>query len=191
MLRCHVGGRDSNSFIQVAEADAILAALPDDTSSWAELDTAAKEYRLILAAAMMSYLPWKGTRTYRGQALCWPRSCFNSIPGEVREAQAQIAYTVVHRGLSQMPEVTESSPANDISSVSLGGMLSVSFGKKGTSGGVLQQLANSVYFPLYVRLSKYLLQVRGGSVGEVTASFATTTTTSVSSTCTTTSTMTV
>ena len=73
-LRTTIGGRNSNSFITVAVADNFIKNnLPDDSTEWVALSTYEKEFRLELAAMLMSYLPWAGVTTFCGQALCFPR----------------------------------------------------------------------------------------------------------------------
>lgn len=195
-LKIIKGGRDSESFITVAEADALLADLPDDPAEWEALSEADKEYRLILSAQVLGLLPWRGRQTYCGQALCWPRSVYqHGIPAEVKEAQAQVAYTVIHRGLAQLPDSASEDPSmSDLKSVSLGGILSVTFATDGglSGGTMLDRLVGSIQFPVYMRLKRWLSQMRWGTILETTddeyPTCSTTTTTSSTAAPTTTST---
>lgn len=167
-LKCDVGGRDSVSFITVDEADEILERLPDDTTAWAALSTQEKEYRLLLAAQVIGTLPLRGIRAYRGQALAFPRTCHGfrrMIPIEVKEVQAMIAYSVIHRALANRPAVTEEATGiGAIKSVSLGGLISVSFGASAAGRSALDVMGQSVNFLIFLRLKRFLAQIRGGSI---------------------------
>lgn len=195
-LRTSLGGRDSNSFITVTEANNFIKNnLPDAATEWLALSTYQREYRLILAAMLMSYLPWAGVTTYCGQALCFPRRIRGNhlgCPCEVQETQAYIAYSVIHRGIANRPTVEEETPGEKVKSVSMGGLLSITFGGEGpTTGNVLDKIIRSAHFLVYLRLKKYFSQVRGGSIKSKddddfpecsTTTTTTTTTTTISTT---------
>lgn len=196
-LRTSVGGRDTVSFISVVEADAYISALPDDPTDWTALSTADKEYRLILAAQVIGMLPNRGRKIYCGQALAYPRSGQGgdgtTIPAVIKEVQAQLAYTVVHRGLAKLPDIEDDASGPAIKSVSLGGLLSVTFATGSLSGGsLLDRIISSVQFPVYMRLKAFLSQFRWGSIKQTddsdypTCSTTTSTTTTTSSSSTTT-----
>lgn len=163
-LKCYIGGKESDSFITADEADVLLEGMPDDTSEWLALTASEKEYRLRLAASLLSSLPFRGTRIYEEQALCWPRSGFGSrtIPGVVKEAQAFLAYSVIGRALANRGEVDEESPS-DIASISLGGVISVSF-RAGTTQSMVKAVTDPLQFPGALVLTHYLTQIRGRSV---------------------------
>jgi len=197
VLITKIGGAESNSFVTVSEADSIVASLPDDSSGWEDLSTSGKEYRLVLAARLMSYLPWSGRKAFCNQALCFPRniqSNVKEIPQEVKEAQVFIAYSLIHRALAARPtSVTEEETGMNVKSVSLGGLLSVSFsGDPILNGTTLEKLVRSTQFPAYLGVSRYTTQVRGGTVipAEDETCSTTTTTTSTTSTTTTSTTST-
>lgn len=186
-----VGGRESNSYITVSEAAVFLAAGPDDVADWTALPTEQKELRLRLAAQLIGNLPLRGHRIYDGQALDFPRSSQRdspyAIPSAVKEAQAYIAFAVVHRAMVNRPDPSET-VGSDVKSVSLGGMLSVTFSDKTLGKStLLDLLTKSVAFPIYTILKPFLSQVRGRSVpdGETYTLSTTTTTTSDSTTSTT------
>lgn len=190
-LKCVVGGRDSVSFVSVAEADVIIKQLPDDETEWNALNVSEKELRLVLAARMLSTLPFRGLRTYRGQALCFPRLCYNAIPQEIKEAQVFVAYSVVHRELGLRPAVSDD-PGGDIKSINLGGLLSVTFASMGNS---FDLTGRSLGFPVVAKLARWLTQIRGGvflnedeepTLSTTTTTISTTSTTSTSTTTTTT-----
>lgn len=185
-----VGGRESNTYISVTDADALLEHGPDDVTDWKALSTEEKELRLRLAAQMIGYLPLRGYRMYRGQSLDFPRSGqgggYRTIPLGVREAQAYLAYAVVHRALVNRPAPSEA-VGSSVKSVSLGGMLSVTFAESGMGKGTFFDLiTKSVSFPAYAALKPYTSQVRGRSVPtsdiEPVLSSTTTTESSTSST---------
>lgn len=196
-LKTSVGGRDSDSFCSLSEANSFIAAGPDDHAAWNALSGADREYRLKLAAQLMDYFPWGGETVYCGQALCFPRRIRGDlicIPCEVKEVQAYLAYSVIHRGLANRPSsVTAEETGSRVTQVSLGGLLSVSFsGDPVTTGNILDKICRSMHFPAYLKIKKYLAQIRGKSILETdddeypTCSTTTTTTTSTTSTTTTT-----
>jgi hypothetical protein len=183
-LKTKIGGRESDSFITVAEADAFLGVdYPDAVDSWDALSDTEKEQMLRTAAQLMGYLSWKGRRIYCGQALPFPRVCESSrflIPTEVKRAQALIAYSVVFRSFqSRYAPSGGDESASRVTQVSLGGLLSVSFaGSPATSGNVLDRIVRSVQYPIFAELRKFLTQIRGGSVSKTPQCSTTTTTTS-------------
>lgn len=187
-----IGGRESNSFVTLDEADDLITSegFPDSSDEWEDLEDGQKEYRLKMAAQMMSFLPLKGDRVFCGQSLCFPRTVQNdvhSIPDEVKETQCFIAYSVIHRGLVNRPEsASEGESGSRVSSVSLGGLLSVSFaGSPVTTGSALDRMIRSSQFPAYMTMSKFLTSFRGGTVknaDELTPCMTTTTTTSTTTT---------
>jgi hypothetical protein len=192
-LELAVGGRQTESFCSAEEADAYIALLGMDTTSWDALETAAKEFRLKLAAQVMDYLPWRGLRPYCGQALCFPRTCQDDVtryPDEVKQAQAQLAFNLIHRALQALAEQSPDDglvSASRVTQVSLGGLLSVSFsGDPAKAGTLLDRITNSIQFPVYLALTRYTSQIRGGTVKDVDIVTCSTTTTSTSTTSTTT-----
>lgn len=199
-LKTQVGGRDSDSFITVTEADAYLSSGPDDITAWNNLSVAEKELRLKLSAQAIGLLRCRGRQIYCGQALAFPRSCqdvSHSIPEEVKEAQAWIAYSVIHRGLANRPtDITEDVSGSEVSQVMLGGLLMVSFRGSPLSGGSdFERLVRSANFPVYMKLKRWITQVRGGSVmatddDDYPTCSTTTTTTSTTTTTTTSTTIT-
>lgn len=163
-----VGGKESNSFVTLAEAETIIATLPDDTTEWDALTDDEKEYRLILGANLMSALPLRGYRSFEGQYLCFPRSAQPNqlvVPDEAKETQVFLAYSVVHRGLSNRSSDITEAEGDRVTQVSLGGLLSVSFAKTKSQGTTfLDQFIMSAQFPAYAKLMKWLTSFRGRSV---------------------------
>lgn len=199
-LRTAVGGRESNSFVTLKEGLAILATLPDspDDSGFSDAETAQQELCLSLAAQAMDYLPWRGLRVFCGQALPFPRTCQDVrtvIPDEIKVCQVFIAHSVVWRALQARPEIADGGVSTSrVTSVSLGGMLSVSFsGDAAKAGTIMDRLTQSAQFPAYLMVNRYLSQVRGRMTprdGEEYQCITTTTTTSTTTTTTSTTTTT-
>lgn len=158
------GGRESNSFVTLVEATSILATFPDDTeaSGWDDAAQATQELCLELAAKVLSHFPWRSTRRFCGQALCFPRKAWSGIPTDIKRAQVFIAHSVVWRALSARPPVEEGAISNArVTGVSLGGMLSVTFSNNAATGGtILDRVTQSAQFPAYMMLTPYLTQVR-------------------------------
>jgi hypothetical protein len=181
-LIVRAGGRTSNSFITVAEAnDYIREDIPDAATEWDALSDEQKEFRLELAAQAMGYLPLRGRTVFCGQSLCFPRTSQDNvhiIPEAVKRAQSQVAYSVIHRSLAQRTDIQDSSLERNLSSVSLGGILTVTFGKGPiNAGNVLDQITKGIQFPVYLRLKHFLSQVRGSPVPtSITCSTTTSTT---------------
>jgi hypothetical protein len=187
-----VGGRESNSYIQAAEADAILTAFSEASgipiTDWTSLSQQQKEYRLLMAVAIMAYFPWRGRRIYCGQALQFPRDLEETrivtnpsfdmeltgqtrisffVPDIVKEAQAQIAYNVVHKALVARPTLeAENLPANArVTQVALSGILTVQVsGDPAKKGSILDLVCQSLQWPTYFALMKFTSQIRGGTI---------------------------
>lgn len=160
-----VGGAYSNSFITLAEALTFIVHLPDGENVWTPLTDEEKEYRLRLAADIMGHLRLKGSRVYKHQRLPFPRTHqidVTSIPFEVKEAQAFIAISVIHRGIAGRPASPNTREATrDINQLTLGGALHVNFGStKAKPIDVLSQAVQSAQFPALVGLRNHLTQVR-------------------------------
>ena len=163
-LTTTVGGSQSNSFVIVSEATSYFSASPFDTTAWTNLTTPEKEQRLIYAARAMDFLPWKGFRVYEKQSLCFPRdfqSDLTVIPGKTKEAQALMAWLVIHRGLVSMSTADEGRSSASVKSVSLGGLLSVAFADSAPIGGsFLSKLVAFDEFPLQFLLGEFLAPIR-------------------------------
>jgi hypothetical protein len=112
----------------------------------------------------MATLSFRGYQVYEEQALCFPRTCQSDvsiIPTNVKEAQALIAWLVIHRGLASLSLPNEGTSGSPVTSVSLGGLLSVSFATSPTpKGSSLDEAVSSEYFPIYMALAEYLAPVR-------------------------------
>ncbi len=95
------GSATDNSYLSVAEADAIALTRPG-TLTWTAVATtdAQKEAALVTASSYLNQLTWIGSRTSTSQPMAWPRSgaeCDEkvydnaTIPGEVEQATFDIA----------------------------------------------------------------------------------------------------
>ena len=198
-LHTKIGGRETNSYITIVEADTILTKLPEDDTTWLELPDEDKEDRLIMAFNVMDMLPFVGNRIYVGQAASFPRDFqatyglgLKVIPQIVKDAQAQIAFSVIHRALVDRPAVSEGVGGTRVSRISLGGLLSVSFVNQSTEGASsFDVFLKTIHWPIFAKLMPYMTSMRGGVViNLVDEPTLSTTTTSTSTTSTTTSTTT-
>ena len=192
-LNYTIGREYSNSFVSLAEANNIISTcLPYSTTEWDALVDVEKEYRLRLAAEMLGVLPFKGIQAFENQALCFPRDCQTDmmiIPQCVKNAQVDLAITVINKNLANLPDNTQLEESGRISNISLGGLLKISFdGKPATMGNVLTFMSKSIYTPVFLELKRYLTSVRGGFICDTddiffhTLSSTTTTTTTSTST---------
>lgn len=70
-----LGASNANSYISVAEAEALIADLPqsDGLSDWSNLIDGDKEKTLVAATFSIEPLPWRGTICSTTQNLAWPR----------------------------------------------------------------------------------------------------------------------
>ena len=75
LLVTEVGSATANSYATVEEADVYIASRfsTSERNDWVSLTTAAKEMRLMVAANLLSSLPFMGIRSSVRQALSWPR----------------------------------------------------------------------------------------------------------------------
>jgi hypothetical protein len=180
ILVATVGGSLSNSFVTVSEATTILTAQAFSASSWSALTDSQRDNLLVQAADAMDYLQWKGRRIYDQQALCFPRDvqytqdikdemsagngidytswpAITTIPTAIKEAQALIAFLVCYRGIVSMSSASEGIPGQDITRVSLGGMLDVAFSQtQKIPMSSLSNLVRNPEFPVYLKLRNYL-----------------------------------
>lgn len=189
-LNYTIGRSYSNSFVSLSEANNIASTyLPYSTTEWDLLTNAEKEYRLILAAELLGMLPFKGIQAFENQALCFPRDCQSDmmiIPQCVKNAQVDLAITVINRNLANLPDNTQLMESGRVKSIALGGLLRVSFdGKPATMGNILTFISRSIYTPVFLELKRYLTQIRGGFICDEDDIFwhtlsSTTTTTSTS-----------
>lgn len=198
-LNYTIGREYSNSFVSLVEANYIVSSyLPYSTTEWDALNDTEKEYRLRLAAEMLGMLPFKGIQAFEDQALCFPRDSQTDmmvIPQCVKNAQVDLAITVINKNLVNLPDNTQLEEAGRIKNISLGGLLKVAFdGKPASMGNVLTFVSKSIHTPVFLELKRYLSSVRGGSICDTDEIFfhtlssttTTTTTTSTSSSTTTT-----
>ena len=98
-LDATLGGEDSNSYCDVAFADA-YAATRQWGSDWLALTEEDKELALIGATMWMETLHWTGTRCKDKQALAWPRagatcdgitSDCAGIPRRIKQVECELA----------------------------------------------------------------------------------------------------
>ena len=99
-LDATLAGATSNSYVDLAEADAIAANLPF-AAEWAALTDEEKTDGLIVATRWLETLNYTGERCTSTQRLKWPRkdaecdgqvSDCSSIPYAIKEAEVILAY---------------------------------------------------------------------------------------------------
>lgn len=94
---------NANSYVTVAEADTYWSDRNDTV--WSDLEPAAKQAALIIAAQYLEWnYEWKGSRISSNQNLVWPRYlpdgldederyiANNVVPPRVKSAQIELAY---------------------------------------------------------------------------------------------------
>ena len=103
VLDATLAGASSNSYVDLAEADAIAANLPF-SAEWAALTDDEKITGLIVATRWLETLKYGGIRCAKTQRLKWPRdgaecddqvSDCSSIPYAIKEAEVILAYQYV------------------------------------------------------------------------------------------------
>jgi hypothetical protein len=95
-----VGGSTSNSYVDIAEADAYFLTRVGATA-WVDLEDEQKEAYLLTAARQLEVTIWSGTKLHRAtQSMSWPRigiydfdaNIINGIPEKLKQAQLEFAY---------------------------------------------------------------------------------------------------
>lgn len=162
-----IGASSANSYITVAEADTILDdAAIWDMAAWDALEDTAKEYRLLLAAALMNQFSWAAYPIYTNQALAFPRWWTDEddieIPDAITQAQAFIAYDVIHRGTVGITAPSTGISKAPIKSLSLFSAISITRadGALGAADATsLESWIRSNHFPIYLLMAPYQTQV--------------------------------
>lgn len=87
-----------------------------------------------------------------------------SIPTKIKEAQAYIAWLVVHRGLSSLKSPTKGVGGAPVKSVNLGGQLAVQFADTNyQSASMLRNMVMSDEFPIAIKIAPFITRFRGYS----------------------------
>lgn len=165
-----VGSPTGDSMITVAEADTIIAAsFPTDYTEWENLDTPVKEQMLRNGAAFFSYLPLRGEPVSTEQAMPFPRTVQTNqiiIPQVIKEAQAEITFNIIFRTYKAHPSIDlGTSSAAQVKKFSLGGLLSIDFSEKSdASGSIMEQFTRGVNSLTWIKLVKYISQIRGAVI---------------------------
>lgn len=69
-----VGGASANSYLTIADADAIMEARYHTSTIWSTLTDAIKTQLLVSATFILDGLKWEGYKASETQALRWPRT---------------------------------------------------------------------------------------------------------------------
>ena len=104
-LDATVGGNSSNSYLSVADADAIIDERVGDTSAWTDAETSDKEKALISATRRLDQQTFQGCKTVSTQSLKWPRYetydddgyvyASDAIPAPIKHATAELAFVLI------------------------------------------------------------------------------------------------
>lgn len=145
-LTVTVAGATSDSYATVAEADAVFELTQDST--WTGASTANKEAALKRAAQIIDLGRYYGIKSAVTQALRFPSHYMRNssgtlvVPAEIKRAQSLLALALLHE-----PNLLSGPPAG-LSSVTIDGSASVSFGGSTGSTGdpadVFERLPASV-----------------------------------------------
>lgn len=163
------GSPTANSLLTLAEAAEYIAASysESDAAAWDALSADKQESCLVVGANVLAYLPFRGKRMYIGQTQVFPRDIEPTIPEVAKQAQVDITMQIVVRAEMVRPGVSSGlTSSSKINSVSLAGMISVSFDTEGDmSGSILEQLSRSLLLETFAGLQPYLSSMRGGVIG--------------------------
>jgi len=98
------GGVDSNSYIELEDAEEYMSSLLH-AKEWTTATDERKTAAIIQAARWLNTLTWKGTKSDPEQSLSWPRRGVvddegfeipsTSIPRQVKDANAEFAYRLL------------------------------------------------------------------------------------------------
>lgn len=153
-----IASSTANSYVTEAEADTIAATFWPLATRWTQAKAEARIPLLIEARRTLDGLNFEGTRVDDVQALEWPRTgakkpsraveyAPTEIPASVKEAQVRLAVWLEE--FSQ--DAADAAGLNGVTSLSLGGEISIGLEGGGLTSGVDSFLLNSIY-PLLGRL---------------------------------------
>lgn len=177
-LNTTVGSSTADSMITLEEANVYLETFfesDEGLSRWQDLETSMQEELLRLGATFFSFLPLRGdkvflaTDTTEEQAMPFPRTVQSDttiIPPEAKYCQAEIAFCVIFRTFISRTSITDgAATAAQVKKLGLGGLLSIEFSPSGeTSGSIMEQFTRGITSLTWLRISKYLTQIRGGYI---------------------------
>jgi hypothetical protein len=183
-----VGGANSDSYVTTNEADTYLDDLGYSITDWEALDDEPKEFRLKMGALLINTLPLRGAKACRSQRLEFPRwwrtddgyptyedtyieyseiaaasYIAPTIPQEVKDAQIQFTYQVVHNGIMIMDAM--SFPEREIKAFGLGGSLTIEFTDQVAKNYAMYTKGRlSSLDPAFFLLHKWLRKLSGAVV---------------------------
>lgn len=110
------GGANSNTYCDIAEADAYLLTCRLHTGAWASLTPIQKEAALKWATELLdTFMDWNGSIRDVDQSLRWPRSGvtdkdglyynYDTIPEVLVNATASLAFHLTQRDRDTQPEL--------------------------------------------------------------------------------------
>jgi len=165
------GSSSANSLITLAEADVYIAASLYSQTGWDALSDDDKTAYIELAGRVINNLEWIGWPCYKNQAMAWPRwlpgdedldADSAEMPGDVKKAQAYIAYDVIYRGLQSRTDPSDGVGSEAIQRLSLFGDISISYATGEvplSEGSAWTEIIRTDHFELDLLLSRYLTSV--------------------------------
>lgn len=178
-LMTTIGGNHSNSFVTVAEADAILSGHTIvDSSAWTALSEDAKTERLLYAGLILkNRYTWLYWPVYKNQGMPFPRWYLDdegetvhvggghepAIPENIKRAQALIALNVAHRGSVGLSAPVAGKAGPSIKRLSLFDSLDVTIADTqpaATDQSRLARVIESSHWMIDELLREYIAQVR-------------------------------
>ena len=87
------------------------------------------------------------------------------IPSDIKEAQAWIAWLVIHRMIVSMTPPEDGPESPNIASVSLPGVVHFSFSNVPIGGSTFNQMITSSEFPIFMKIAPYISRFRSRGSG--------------------------
>jgi hypothetical protein len=170
ILRTTMGASNANSFVNLGEADAYMAASSfRDRNLWIELGEEERENLLILAALIMSGMSWEWWPVYENQALPFPRWRYDTdtvqIPEAIKKAQTYIAWDIVYRNFQSTSSASDGALGDTIARFDLFGDVSITYGRSGAAeisiadGETWGDIINNDHLVIDLLLQKYRPQI--------------------------------
>lgn len=177
-LNTTIGSSAADSMATLEEANTYLETFFGSDSgltSWGNMTTDMQESILRMAATFFSYLPLRGDKVFKPsdeypdvveQAMPFPRTIqpdTSIIPPEIKDAQIEIAFSIIYRTILSRASITTGvATSSQVKKLGLGGLLSIEFSNTGeNSGSIMEQFTRGINSLTWLRISKYLSQVRG------------------------------
>lgn len=180
-LNVTVGSANADSMATLQEANTYMEtffASDPGLTSWGNLEVSAQEDIMRMAATFFNYLPLRGLKVFipteespdtPEQAMPFPRTIQTDttmIPKEVKDAQIEIAFSIIYRTILSRASITSGvATSSQVKKLGLGGLLSIEFSNTGeNSGSIMEQFTRGINSLTWLRISKYIGQIRGATI---------------------------